>query len=215
MNDDELRNIWKSYESRLENSLKVNRANAIEITRLKVSSELANMKPIKWFAIGCGIVWCVILFSVFGMSLLHRPLVWSFVLFMGLLALINAIAVGTYVYHLVLIERIDCSEEVVTAQRELAKLKFSTINVTKILILQIPFYFSLHLFLGTGAGWLFWTINLPILAASIVLTVWLFSKIDYRNREQRWFRFLFEDREWNGVTRSMELLEQIEELEST
>ena len=214
MNEDKLKNTWKSYQSQLESALAVNRSNTIEITKLKVSSQLATVKPYKWFAIACGIVWCAILFLIFGMSLLHRPLYLPFLLFMGGLALINAIGVGIYIHHLVLIEKIDSSEDVVSAQRDLARLKKSTLNVTRILILSIPFYVSLHLFLVQDPGWLFWAINFAIVAVSIVFTVWLFVKIDERNRDEKWFRFLFGDREWSGVTRSIDLLQQIEELES-
>lgn len=213
MIENELKKIWKGYENQLENVLSVNQANTIEITKLKVSSQLSRLKPIKWFTIGCGMVWGVLLLSIFALSLLHRPLHLPFVLFMGALAVINAIGVGTYIYHLVLIDQIDNSHEVVAAQRDLAKLKVSTLNVTRLLILQIPFYVSLHLFLAGDAGWLFWVINIPIVVASVALTFWLFLKIDYQNRDQRWFKFLFDDHEWNGVTRSIELLEEIEELE--
>jgi len=213
MNEEEMKNIWKSYETQLESALAVNRANTIEISKLKVSSQLASVKPHKWFAIGCGAVWCVILFGLFGLSLLHRPYHWPFAMFMGGLSVINAIGVGIYIYHLVLIEQIDSSEDVVSAQTGLARLKASTLNATKILILQMPFCVSLHLFLAKDAGWLFWAINLSILAAAIVFTLWLFFKIDERNRDEKWFQFLFGDREWNGVTRSIDLLKQIEELE--
>ncbi len=214
MNDQEMIDIWKNYDAKLVGALAVNQANTVEITRLKVSSQLSAMKPIKWFAIVVGIAWCAFLFSILGASVLHESLYIPFTVFIGGLALINAIGVGTYIYHLVLIDRIEQDEEIISSLRQLANLKTSTLNVTRILILQMPFYFALHLFIANDAGTFFWVINGLIIAAITCFTLWLFVSIDVKNRNKGWFKLLFNDREWNGVTRSIELLEQIEEFEN-
>lgn len=214
MNEQELLNAWESYDAKLESALAVNRVNTVEITHLKVASHLVSMKPIKWFTIVVGIVWCFVLGGVFSLSLLHSPPHVPFIVFMAALLAINVIAVGMYVFHLVLIDRVDRSAGIVESQRTLARLQASTLKVTSILMLSIPFYASLHLFIPNDAGAVYWVINLVVVAAFTALSLWLFFKIDYKNRNERWFQFLFNDKEWNGVIKSAELLEQIQEYET-
>ena len=213
MNEQEMIDIWQSFDQKLQSVLEVNRKNAIEITRLKVSSNLGSAKPIKWFAILVGLGWCLILGAVFSISLLHQPPHFIFISFMMLLLAINVIGVGMYIYHLFLIGRIDHAENVAAAQRDLAKLQTSTLTVTRILILQIPFYASLHLFLTTEVNVIYWVVNLLIIGGFIAGTLWLFFKIDPANRHERWFQLLFNDPEWNSVVKSIEMLDQIDELE--
>ncbi|TAE57765.1 MAG: hypothetical protein EAZ89_03685, partial [Bacteroidetes bacterium] len=59
--------------------------------------------------------------------------------------------------------------------------------------------------------------NLPLLIINGLLTLlfsyaafWLFVNIRYENREQRWFKLIFEGKEWTPTLKAMELLEEIE-----
>ena len=214
MNEQEILETWSSYQSQLDAALAVNRENAIEITKLKVSSQLRSMKPIKWFTIGCGVVWCAVLIFVFVLSLIHSPPFIPFVLFMFVLTGINVISVCIYIYHLILIDRIDNSASVVSAQKDLANLKSSTLNVTRILLLPIPLYASAHLFIAKDPGVLFWVVNGIITAGFVAVTIWLLTKVSVKNCDQKWFKFLFDDREWHGVTKAIDMLKQVEEFES-
>jgi len=214
MNEQDLLDRWKDYDAKLSAAVSLNRENTIEITRLKVASRLSSMKPIKWMAVALGIAWCAFLSGIFMLSLLHTPSHLPFIFFMTGLLAINVTGVGMYIYHLVLIDRIENSDAIIPVQRELAKLKASTLTVTRVLILQIPFYASLHIFLATDAGTLYWVINGLIVVGFLGLTIWLFFKINEKNKNERWFRFLFGDREWSGVIRSIEMLDQIEDFES-
>ena len=213
MDDFELVNLWKSYDGKLTEALSVNRRNTLALTRLKIKSQLSEIKPMKWFAIVVGIIWCFFLSGILGLSLLHQPPHLPFIFYMAGLFLINTIGVGTYIYHLVLIRKVQHSEDVVSVQTDLNNLKLSTLSVTRILILQSPFYFALHFFWATNAGATFWIVNVFILSVAVAATLWLFMNIHEGNRDAPWFQFLFGDREWSSVTRSIELLEQIRSLE--
>src|SRR5674476_792179 len=57
MEDIEIINLWKSYDKKLNENLLLNRKNAEDITKLKVRSFLASMKPLKIFTIVVGIIW--------------------------------------------------------------------------------------------------------------------------------------------------------------
>ena len=57
MEDITLLNLWKSYESKLEDNLQLNRRNALDLTQIKLRSLLSSMRPIKVFTIVAGILW--------------------------------------------------------------------------------------------------------------------------------------------------------------
>mgnify|MGYP001463981481 CR=1 FL=1 len=56
MNEKELKLLWQSTNEKLESSLKVNKINTEEITRLKSQNVLASMKPIKIMTLIVGII---------------------------------------------------------------------------------------------------------------------------------------------------------------
>jgi hypothetical protein len=66
MNEKELKLLWQSTNEKLESSLKVNKINTEEITRLKSQNVLASMKPIKIMTLIVGIIWVIGLGSILG-----------------------------------------------------------------------------------------------------------------------------------------------------
>ena len=41
--------------------------------------------------------------------------------------------------------------------------------------------------------------------------VWLFLNIKYENKDKKWFRLIFDGKEWTPVLKSIELLNQVKE----
>ena len=41
--------------------------------------------------------------------------------------------------------------------------------------------------------------------------VWLFLNIRHENKDQKWFRLIFDGNEWSPVIKSMELMNQLDE----
>ncbi|MES2454619.1 MAG: hypothetical protein V4594_03725 [Bacteroidota bacterium] len=215
MEDLELMNLWKSYDQKLEQNLSYNRSNATEITKMKVSSLLSSMKPLKIFTILVGLVWVgygsIILINLF---LFAFSSVSKFFLFSaGLQVLLTGIALVIYLYQLVLIHQVDLDQPVLQTQRQFASLKSSTLLATRILFLQLPlwttFYWSEQMFINTNIILLL--VQGLITLSFTVAAIWLFVNIRYENRNKKWFRFLFEGKEWTPVLKSMEMLSQIEE----
>jgi len=215
MEDLELMNLWKSYDQKLEQNLSYNRSNATEITKMKVSALLSSMKPLKIFTILVGLVWVgygsIILINLF---LFAFSSVSKFFLFSaGLQVLLTGIALVIYLYQLVLIHQVDLDQPVLQTQRQFASLKSSTLLATRILFLQLPlwttFYWSEQMFINTNIILLL--VQGLITLSFTVAAIWLFVNIRYENRNKKWFRFLFEGKEWTPVIKSMEMLSQIEE----
>lgn len=214
MNENELKLLWQSSNEKLEGSLKVNRKNTEDITRLKVQNFLSSMKPIKIFILIVGLLWIAVLgIVIVNLFVSAYDKVSLFFLFStSIQVLLTAIAVAVYIYQIDLINKIDFSETVLTIQEKLSKLKVSTLNITRILFLQLPvwttFYWNEKMFATENL--FLWIIQGIITLSLTYLAVWLFFNIKYENRNKKWFQWIFRGKEWQPILQSLELLNQIE-----
>lgn len=214
MNENEFKLLWQSANEKLLDGLSVNKKNTEDITRLKIDNLLSSMKPIKLFTVGAGILW-VFLLGGFTANLLFSATGSVSPFFLGsasIQILLTAIAIGFYIYQLNLIAITDFSEPVLAIQEKLSKLKVSTLNVTRILYLQLPvwttFYWNEKMFVADNL--ILWIIQGAITLTFTVLALWLFFNINYENRNKKWFQWIFKGKEWQPILQSMELLSQIE-----
>lgn len=215
MEDTEIINLWKSYDKKLDENLLLNRKNAEDITKLKVRSFLTSMKPLKIFTILVGIIWVgfggVIITNlfIFAFTMVSK----FFLISAGIQLLLTAIALVGYIYQLILIHQVDISEPILETQEHLARLKSSTLWVTRILFLQLPvwttFYLTESMF--ENGHTIFYILQGIVTFSFTYLALWLFFNIKYENKDKKWFRLIFDGKEWSPVIKSMELLSQIDE----
>lgn len=211
MEELEMINLWKSYDKKLEENLLLNRKNAADITQLKVGSFLSSMKPLKIFTILAGILWVafvdMIIINLFSIA---SPI---FLISAAIQVLLTKLAIGIYLYQLILIHQVDISEPVLATQDKLARLKSSTLWVARLLFLQLPvwttFYWNQSML--ENGNMVLYIIQIAVTLLFTFLAVWLFVNIKFENRDKKWFRLIFEGKEWTPVIKSMELLSQIEE----
>lgn len=215
MEETDLINLWKSYDKKLEESLLLNRKNAEEITKMKVHGLLASMKPWKMFTLLVGIVWVglgsVIVSNLFLFA--FTEISKFFLVSAGIQLLLTAIAIVIYLYQLILIHQVDTNESIVKTQEQLARLKSSTLWVARVLFLQLPvwttFYMSESMFKNGNA--LFYLVQGVATFSFTYVAFWLFFHIKPENKDKKWFRLIFDGKEWTPVLKSMELLTQIED----
>jgi hypothetical protein len=210
MEDNELKALWKRYDGKLEENLVLNRRNAENIIRMKISSLLGSMKPIKLFTIIVGILWVLFVDTIIVTT-------WSFAspFFLGsaiIQVLLTKVAIAVYVYQMVLIYDTDISEPLLKTQERIARLQSSTIQVTRILFLQFPVWTTFYISnaLIKNGGVYFFLIQGIITAAFVLLTWWLFRNIRSENRNKNWFRLIFSGKEWEPTIHAMSLLEEID-----
>jgi len=209
MEDAEILDLWKSYDKRLQESLVLNRQHAEDITKLKVQSFLASMRPRKQFTVLGGIIWVALIdLLIVKLFFIASPF---FIISMGIQVLLTKVAIVVYLYQLMLLRQTDISEPILATQERIARLRSSTLWVTRLLFLQTPvwttFFLSKQMFMTSNV----WLILLPIVITAIFTyaAVWLFLNIKYENRHKKWFRLIFSGKEWDPMMRSMELLDQI------
>lgn len=211
MKELEIIELWKSYDKKLEENLVLNRKNTEDITKIKVQSFIFSMKPIKIFTILVGVLW-VIFVDTLIINLLNiaGPF---FLISAGIQVLLTKLAIGIYLYQMILIQQVDISEPIVATQEKIARLQSSTIWVTRLLFLQLPvwttFYWNGSM-LENGNAWLY-AFQFIATASFTYLAIWLFFNMKYENKDKKWFRLIFNGNEWNPVIKSMELLSQIKD----
>ncbi|MGB4772863.1 MAG: hypothetical protein WBP58_15465 [Chitinophagaceae bacterium] len=213
MNELDVKMLWQQSQQKIEALVQVNRRAEEDITKLKVNSLLGTMKPVKVFAIVAGILWVFIVGGFIADRFInHYAATSPFLLYAGLLQVIlTALAIGIYMYQLYLINAIDFSEPVLQIQERLSKLIASTLNVTRILFLQMPlwkiFFWNESMF--RQSNWAWWILNILLLIAATILSIWLFVNIRIENKHKRWFKWLFNGPEWKPMMESVEMLKQI------
>lgn len=217
MQETELLDLWKTYDSKLEETLQLNRKNAAAITKIQVQTLLGSMKPVKIFTLLFGICWVAGLGYVLTNLFLYRYSSTSlfFLYSLALQVIITAVAIVVYVYQLSLLYKADLEQPVLLIQQKLAKLKASTLWVTRILFLQAPlwttFYLSERFFENIAIGWLIFQCMITLFFTGASL--WLFFNIKATNAHKKWFRLLFSGKEWEPLMKSVELLAQVKEYE--
>lgn len=211
MKELEMIEIWKSYDKKLEENLVLNRKNTEDITRIKVQSFISSMKLIKIFTIVIGLLWVVFVDTlIINLFSIASPF---FLISAGIQVLLTKLAIGIYLYQIILIHQVDISAPIVSTQEKIARLKSSTIWVTRLLFLQLPVwttYYWNESMLEDGNVWLY-ALQIIITVSFTYLAIWLFINIRYKNKDKKWFRLIFNGKEWNPVITSMELLSQIKE----
>ena len=209
MENTEIISLWKSYSKKLDENLMLNRKNATDITLMKVASLLSSMMPLKIFTILAGIIWVgfldILIVNLFSTA---TPF---FLISAGIQSLLTTIAIGIYLYQIILIQQADISEPVLATQNKLARLKSTTIWVTRLLFLQLPvwttFYWNKSML--ENGNIVLYILQIAITLLFTFMAIWLFKNIKYENRNKQWFGLIFNGKEWNPVIKSIEMLGQV------
>lgn len=213
MNENELKNLWKSANAKISESLVLNSKHAEEITKIKAYSLISSIKPIKFFTLLVGIIWVISLGGYLADLWINQySTVNKFFLFPATAQVfLTALTIGFYVYQLILINDIDFSKPVVEIQRKIAALKMSTIQVARLCFLQLPlwtiFYWNDSML--KSENWAWWLLQAFFTVGFTTISIWLFFNLKYENRKAKWFLWLFCGKEWQPLTQAMEMLESI------
>lgn len=215
MKELELKKNWQTINKKLEESFIINRKNTEDITRITVHNFLGSMKPIKIFTLLVGIIWvglgAIILTHIYFYAFSEANK--FFLLSATIQILLTAIALWIYLYQLIKICQVDITDPILKTQNKLAQLKISTLWSAKILFLQLPVWttFWWNETMLTDWNLLQWATTGIVTILFTYVALWLFFNIKYENRNKKWFKFIFNGKEWTPLMKSMELLEQVKE----
>ena len=215
MNELELKELWKTANEKLEESITINRKNTEDITRLKVHNFLSSMKPLKIFTLLVGFLWVG-----FGTIILSHIYLYAFseankfFLFSATIQVVlTAIALWIYLYQLIKIYEVNSYDPILETQEKLVQLRIITLWSARILFLQLPIWttFWWNETMLTNWNIFQWIMTTAITLSFLYVSIWLFINIKYENRNTKWFQLIFNGKEWTPLMKSMELLEQVKE----
>jgi hypothetical protein len=217
MNTDNLQDIWKAYDKKLEESRILNRQSWAlnmqsfeDLQKQKAKSKLNKLARFKLWTVALGIVWVLFLVFLVVNSLVFSKI--AFVISVSMIAIITTIGIGMYIKQVILIRQIDNSESVTIVQEKLAELQTSTLNIPRVMFLQAPFYctwfFAPAWVISGDMG--FWFIAVPIALLFSYASYWLYKNINYKNMDKKWFKLLFNSPEWTSVIKAKDFINEIE-----
>ena len=212
MEDLDIKQLWHTYDLKLEQSLRLNQQIMRELQTQKVEDNIGAFKRNQVVGLVIGILWIALL----AFFALHAQGNIYFAGSIGLIAVFNIFAVAAYIRHLALLDGMDITDSITDAQQKLAKIQASLSLVGRIMILQAPLWctFWYNQYLVDHAGSQFWLINLAVVAIFVILSVYLFQKLSYKNIHIKWVKAFNESFGGKKLTKAMEFLKEIEEYKS-
>jgi hypothetical protein len=215
MNDTDLKNLWQAGNEQIAISQKSDKTSLDKLTKRNVSHFLSSMKPIKIFTLLVGLLWVFgIGYVLIKLSINAYDQVSLYFLYSAYFqVMLTAMALILYIIQLITLYSIDFDKPVVILQKTLMKLKASTLNVTRILILQLPFWTTFYL---NESMFKNGTLPLFILQGAVTisftyLSLWLFFHLKFENADKWWFKLLLQGKEWEPLITSIGILNDMEE----
>jgi hypothetical protein len=218
MEDLELKSIWQQYDKRIEEARVLNlqswalNLRCFEtIQTEKAKSKLHALARFKAWVAVLGVLWVLFLAVIIQGSWMVNP---YFTVSAGMIMVFNILAVAVYIRHIVLIREINYSESITATQQKLASLKLSTVNTTRILMLQMPFYTTWF----WHSNWIhndstsFWLVAFPITLLFTWLAVFLYRNITLKNMHKKWLKlFMSAGPEYSSVAEAQAFISEIED----
>src|SRR5882757_5918341 len=186
MEDTILKALWKVQDEKLERSLKLNLFLLDSMQKDKAKSKLNKLAAFKTIAVILGLVWCAFLgLLIYGNNFKNI----YFTISVGAIFLFSLYACAVYIKQIIFIKQLDYSDSIISTQKKLATLQLSTINTTRILLLQLPFYTTWFYTSQLVVHDLkFQLISFPITLLFVLLAIWLYKEIRIENMNKKWLR---------------------------
>lgn len=211
MDNSELQKIWQSYDQKMNDVLAVNKALAIDLTRQKLNSQIRRLNRPKWFAVMVGLPYTIIVMGIAITATLAQA--YLVATGFGAIALITAALLGSYFYQLYLIDQVSNSEDVLSTQEQLSKLKLSSFRSLNLAVFQLPFWSVCWISLDAlrESPLLYGGVNLVVFLLLGYLSFWIYQKLSDRSKPSKVRDFFLSGREWEPMVKAEALLEQIKE----
>ena len=215
MNDTDLKYLWQTVNNQIAIGQTSDKTIMDNLIKRDISHVLSSMKPIKIFTLIAGMLW------VFGLGFVlivltintYEQVSLYFLYSAYFQVMLTAMAVILYIFQLNTLKRIDFDKPVIILQKKIINLKISTLKVTRILMLQLPFwttfYWSESMFKnGTLALFI---IQGTVTLSFTYLAIWLYFNLTFENADKWWFKLLLNGKEWEPLMTSIGILNDLEE----
>lgn len=222
---DELKSVWHTYDAKLQKALNLNVRFLEMIEAQKVKSKL---KPLFWgkaVETVCHAAVIVLLLGYLVTNFSDLPYFAS-----GLILLaFYAVAIGSSISRMKIINRIDYSQDVVSIQKNLAALRTGNLNYARLTILCIPtflayppviskaikdldltFFSSFDIIAQSNGSW--WTAQLASSIVLIPLCSWVYLQLNHRNIHKPWVKDFINKASGKRVSGALEFMNELDHL---
>lgn len=204
-------NIWRSYDQKLEMVLSLNKKIVEDMTKDKINKTIGSMGRPKRMMLAIGIPYTLFLCFITFIAIEAGGLFVA--IGFGAISLVMTGVILGYIHHLYILGQINRSEQIVDVQRAISKLKISTFNITRLALVQLPFWSICWMSLDALKSSPIWYggVNLMVFLGLAYLAVWLYRRLDIQNRDSKVSRFFLAGNEWEPLVKASNLMEQLDE----
>lgn len=221
----EMKSLWLAYDLKLDKALKLNQHFLELMQGQKVRSKLA---PLFWQKVA------EVVLQAASIVLLMMFLYYNFSQMPYAFSAIVLIAFYTVAFlnsfkQLMIIKRMDYSNDIVTIQSGLVMLESRTLNYAKMVILCIPAFLAfppvvtkaiidlhltsvVHFDIITASHRSWWKAQLASSIVLIPLCVWVYMQLSYKNINKKWVKDFIQRSSGKRVKKAMEFINELESL---
>jgi len=221
----ELKTIWQSYDAKLEKTLALNMRLVELIQSQKVKSKLT---PVFWQRI------TELAFHLIAVVLLSAFLYANITLFpyaasAVLLIAFYVVAIVSCLKQVMIIKRMDYSNDIITIQSSLVILQTNVVNHARLAVLCIPTFLAYPVVVSkaiadlglnhlinfdiiaqSNGNW--WTAQLYSTLFLIPLCIWFYSHVNYKNIHEEWVKKFIEKTIGKRMRKAMEFANELNTL---
>jgi lysylphosphatidylglycerol synthetase-like protein (DUF2156 family) len=214
MEEQEIINLWKNSEARLNQLLELNKKLLREIINQKAQTAMNSLAKFKTKGIIAAVIYLIILGLALSVAIInYSSAVNYFIVSIGAIFLINLKALYDYIKHLVWIKDIDYDGNVMEIQSKLVKLKLSIFAHSRIIVLQLPFWTTFCLsdkWFPQSAGLVYIIFQIVFTASFTYLAYWLYKNQTVENADKKWFKILIAGSGGKSLMKAMEMYKELE-----
>lgn len=219
MKDEELNELLKTFDEKLNRSLAVNLQTVKEIKMQKSVFALNKLRISGIIEIIVGAVFAIFL----GNFIYENSNSLSLTISALILDVFAIAVIAGAVRQLILISEFEVSSNVTESQRILATLRTHRLTYLRLAILQFPFFlayiligfkvfFNTNIWETGNKNWLISNVMLGIIL--IPVSIWIIRKIQPANLHIKWVRTLVETTSGQEISNAMIFLDEIEQFKN-
>jgi hypothetical protein len=223
----DIKAMWQSYDAKVERNLKLNLHCLELIQTQKIGSKLAR---ILWHRVVETFLHAVAIFLLVAF-LFQNISDWAYALSAMALLLFYIVAFVMCIKQILIIRRIDYSNDIITIQSSLVILQTHMVNSVRLAVLCIPTFLAYPMvvskaisdlqldalaFMDIRANYAgdWWTVQITVMAILIPLCLIFYRQVSYKNIHKEWVKLFILKTTGKRVTKAMELANELQDLRS-
>lgn len=215
MTEQEVMQLWKTQDIKLEQSLAINRYLLREAINTKAHDSVSKLIRIKTRGIVSLVIYLLVLGFLLVMAITHYMSAFNyFIASTSVIVLINFKALYDYIRHLTWAKQINYADNVTEIQAQLSRIQLSIFQHSRIMALQFPFFTTIYLtdiWFPHNVGWGYMVFQAALTGSFIYLSYWLYKHQTIENADKKWLQILLTGSGGKAVQEAQDFYKEIEE----